>query len=69
MCVGNSGCLTVNNSPYSEIAGIPLSALGLVVYLMMLGALALEPRFALFAQYGLLAVFGLSLTGAAFSAY
>ncbi len=69
MCVGNSGCLTVNNSPYSEIAGVPVSALGLVVYLIILGALALEPRSALLAQYGPLAVFGLSLTGVAFSAY
>lgn len=69
MCVGSHGCITVNNSPYSEVIGIPVSVLGLVVYLIILGVLALEPRFAWLARYGSLAVFGLSLTGVAFSAY
>lgn len=69
MCVGSHGCITVNNSPYSEIAGIPVSVLGLTVYLILLGILAFEPRSPLLTQYGPLVVFGLSLTGVAFSAY
>ena len=29
MCLGNGGCSTVNASPYSEIYGIPVAAVGL----------------------------------------
>ena len=32
------GCETVQNSPYSEIFGLPLAALGLVGFLVLLGA-------------------------------
>ncbi len=69
MCVGSRGCLTVNNSLYSEIAGVPVSVLGLVAYLMLAAILALEFRSGFFAQYGPFAVFGVSLAGVAFSAY
>lgn len=69
MCVGSRGCITVNNSPYSEIAGLPVSVLGLCAYLIILALLALEVRSDFLAQYGPVAVFGLSLIGVAFSAY
>lgn len=32
------GCETVQNSPYSELFGLPVAALGLVAYLVLLGA-------------------------------
>ena len=34
----SGGCETVQNSPYSEIFGLPVAALGLVGYLVLLGA-------------------------------
>ncbi len=44
MCLGNGGCHNVNFSPYSEIYGIPVSALGLAAYLVIAGIILLEPR-------------------------
>ena len=32
------GCETVQNSPYSEIFGLPVAALGLIGYIVLLGA-------------------------------
>ena len=32
------GCETVQNSPYSEMFGVPVAALGLVAYVVLLGA-------------------------------
>lgn len=32
------GCETVQNSPYSEILGLPVAALGLIGYVVLLGA-------------------------------
>ncbi len=69
MCIGSHGCITVNNSPYSEIYGLPISVLGLVAYLTILAVLALESRSAFLAHYGPMGVFGLSLIGVLFSAY
>ena len=69
MCIGNHGCITVNNSPYSVIYGIPVSLLGLLAYLAITAILLLESRWNLAAERGPLAVFGLSLTGVLFSAY
>jgi uncharacterized membrane protein len=34
----SGGCETVQNSPYSEIFGLPVAALGLVGYVVLLGA-------------------------------
>jgi uncharacterized membrane protein len=69
MCLGNGGCHNVNFSPYSEIYGIPVSALGLAAYLVIAGVIFLESRFALAEENGPLMVFGISLTGVAFTAY
>ena len=69
MCIGNHGCITVNNSSYSTIYGIPVSLLGLLAYLAIAGILLLEPRWKPAAKHGPLAVFGLSLAGVGFSAY
>jgi uncharacterized membrane protein len=69
LCVGNHGCITVNNSLYSEIYGIPVSVFGIAAYLAIAGILLLEPRLKLAKENGPLAIFGISLAGVAFSAY
>jgi uncharacterized membrane protein len=69
MCLGNGGCHNVNFSPYSEIYGIPVSALGLAAYLVIAGIILLESRITLAEENGPLLVFGISLTGVAFTAY
>jgi uncharacterized membrane protein len=61
--VGGGGCATVQHSRYAEIAGIPVSALG------MLGGLALVGSLFVRASWGPLATFGIALAGALFSAY
>jgi len=37
VCVAGGGCETVQESEYAEIAGIPVAALGLVAYAIVLG--------------------------------
>ena len=69
MCLGSGDCATVNYSPYSEIYGIPVALLGLLVYLAILAILFLEPSWKLMERFGVYAVFGLSLVGVLFSAY
>jgi uncharacterized membrane protein len=68
-CSGVGDCESVNNSPYAEINGIPVAALGLGAYVLIAVLLLLENRVAVLQRYGPLAVFGLSLTGALYSAY
>ncbi len=68
-CIG-TGCARVDASPYSEIFGVPLSALGLLSYGAIgglgLGALRRGgPRAGAF----FLGIFGLALVGVLFSAY
>ncbi len=36
-CGGYAGCATVNTSPYAEIFGVPVAALGAALYLLLLG--------------------------------
>ncbi len=69
ICLGSSGCATVQHSPYAWIAGIPIPTLGALAYatLLALGLLALRTT-SLQATL-ILALFGLSLTGVLFSAY
>ncbi len=69
MCLGNGGCHNVNFSPYSEIYGIPISAIGLVAYLVMVAIILLEPRLKVARENGPLALFGMGIIGVAFSAY
>jgi len=69
MCLGSGDCFTVNSSRYSEVNGIPVSLLGLLAYLAIIGIHALETRSRLLKQNGNLLVFGLSLVGVLFSAY
>jgi uncharacterized membrane protein len=69
MCGPSHGCLTVNNSPYSVLYGIPVSLYGLAAYIAIMVIVLLEPKMKLAGENGPLAVFGISLGGVAFSAY
>ncbi len=40
VCVAGGGCETVQESDYAEIAGIPVAALGLAAYAIVLGLIA-----------------------------
>ena len=67
---GTSGqCETVNNSPYSEIGGVPIAYLGLGAYLVVIGLLYLEKREGFWRDNSQLLVFGISLVGVIYSAY
>lgn len=68
VCGPFGGCTTVNASPYSEVLGVPVAAIGTFVYLAILGLSA-----AAYAKPGRTAIlftgFSLSLAGALFSLY
>ena len=72
-CGASSGCDTVKNSVYANLAGIPLPVLGLVSYLALLVLLAFQGHAAVssrgWSPYIALAIFGISLTGVLYSAY
>lgn len=65
--IGN--CEAVNTSKYAQIYGIPLAYIGVAVYLVLIIIFLLEGRNDLFAEYGPLVVFGLTLIGVLFSIY
>lgn len=68
-CSGIGDCATVNNSVYSELFGIPIAVLGLLVYLVVLAVSALEAR-RLGTQFWVaLVTFGLSLVGTIYSVW
>ena len=69
MCLGNGGCHNVNFSPYSEMAGIPVSVYGILAYLAIIGILLMESKIRPAQENGPLAIFGISLAGVAFEAY
>ncbi len=69
MCLGSGDCSTVNASPYSEVYGIPVAAIGVMGYLAILICLFLETRFNFFKQNATLLIFGLGMTGFVFNAY
>jgi uncharacterized membrane protein len=69
MCFGNGGCSTVNASPYSEIYGIPIAAVGFIGYLAIIVALILENQLSFFKENGPLLEFGMGLVGVVYSAY
>jgi len=68
-CGGSGDCQTVANSPYSEIAGIPIALFGMLGYLAIIALLFLETRYKYFAQYSPILIFGITLAGTIYSAY
>ncbi len=72
-CGASSGCDTVKNSVYANLAGIPLPILGLVSYLALLVLLTFQGYSAVssrgWSPYVALAIFGISLIGVLYSAY
>ena len=68
-CGGSGDCQTVANSPYSEVAGIPIAFIGVAAYLVIIGLLYLEGRNKFWRQNSPLIVFGLTLTGTLYSLY
>jgi len=69
MCLGNGGCHDVNFSPYSQIAGIPVSLFGLGAYLAFGGYPASGGRLRIVKDNGPLTIFGISLAGTVFTGY
>lgn len=61
--VGGGGCETVQQSSYSELAGIPVAYLGLAMYVVVLALVLWD------AQEARAAVAAVALAGAAFAVY
>ncbi|GFP24640.1 hypothetical protein HKBW3S42_00278 [Candidatus Hakubella thermalkaliphila] len=68
LCAEGSGCDVVNKSVYSKIWGIPVAALGLLMYLSIL-VLAILAEKGFHQRTALLSIFFVSLAGVVFSAY
>jgi uncharacterized membrane protein len=69
-CGQSQGCDIVQQSVYSEIAGIPIALFGLLAYAALLGLTTLRgysPNS--LQEYIPLAIFGISLIGVLYSAY
>lgn len=69
-CGGAHGCADVQNSPYSQVAGIPVSIIGLMGYLVLLVLSSLRGRFDEETRFYLTVLsFGAALIGVLYSAY
>ena len=66
---GPFDCGTVLNSVYSEINGIPIALLGLIVDVVVLVLLLLEPRVDFLKQNGAIFIFGVVLFAFIYSVY
>lgn len=70
LCFISAGdCLSVNSSVYSEIAGIPIAALGAAAFLAILTILVLEPKWAMLTRWSPYLIFSVTLIGVIYSAY
>jgi uncharacterized membrane protein len=69
MCLGNGGCSVVNNSPYSEVYGVPVALVGALGYATILAVLTLSGRWPILRANAALVVFGLCLAGFLFTLY
>lgn len=68
-CGGSNQCETVNNSPFSEIGGIPIAYLGVGAYILIILLLLIEDKGDFWRDNVRLIVFGLSFTGLLYSIY
>jgi uncharacterized membrane protein len=67
---GTSGeCQTVSNSPYAEIAGIPIALFGMGAYIAIILLLYLERQKGFWSANAPLIIFGITLAGTLYSAY
>lgn len=69
MCLGSGDCASVNASPFSEVYGIPVAAVGVAGYLAIILVHWLERRYQFFEVNGPIMIFGLALTGFLFTIY
>ena len=67
MCLGSGGCNDINNSPYSEINGIPVAVFGIVGYAAILAVHYLETKRGYFKDNAVMLIFGMALTGFLFT--
>jgi uncharacterized membrane protein len=63
-CTAGQACVKVQTSQWSELAGVPVALIGLLGYILILGALLAPDR-----EETRLAVLGLTMVGFGFSAY
>jgi uncharacterized membrane protein len=70
LCIKGLGdCISVNNSRYSELFGIPISILGALTYAVILVILLLKNKQNFLAENGDYILFGLSFFGTLYSIY
>jgi uncharacterized membrane protein len=63
-CTAGQACVKVQTSQWSELAGVPVALIGLIGYVLILGALLAPDR-----EETRLVVLGLTMVGFGFSAY
>jgi uncharacterized membrane protein len=68
-CSGLGDCAAVNNSAYSQLAGIPIALIGALGYLTLLGLLLAEERWPVWDENFHYLQFGIALIGALYSVY
>ncbi len=66
---GIGDCWSVNNSSYSELFGIPISAFGIAVYFALIVLMQWELRYKFGRKNSILFQFGVTLVGFIFSMY
>jgi uncharacterized membrane protein len=69
LCTGAAGCETVQASRYAVVAGTPVALLGAFAYVGLLALALWRPRSPTPAEGRRVALFGLALAGALYSAY
>jgi uncharacterized membrane protein len=63
-CTAGQACVKVQTSQWSELAGVPVALIGLIGYIVILGALLAPDR-----EETRLAVLGMTMVGFGFSGY
>lgn len=71
LCVqgGLFNCAVAENSAWSRFMGVPVAYLGFITHVVILTILLLENRVALFRQYGVIMLFGVTLFGFFYHCY
>jgi uncharacterized membrane protein len=71
LCVqgGLFNCAVAENSAWSRFMGVPVAYLGFITHVVILTVLLLEPRVKFVRQYGVIALFGITLFGFFYHCY